>query len=142
MTLDSGSYSKDTTESPAQYMLFFESKENCNYSIKFDHIDEPIDVIKEQFPASPTVADSRGLEPYNKIVLKAGDLIGHTKGTEQAGNWDFGLYNTQEEGILKTQYNSYGMHGYAVCWADFFVPEAKEKLYKQLLEGPQLVCFF
>lgn len=139
-TFDSGSYSKDNADSPAQYLLFFALKDHCNFQFKFDHIDEPIGAIKALLPATPQIADSRTTPAAAKIEFKAGDLLGYTNGTRQAGNWDFGLYNTKEEGVL-AQYGSYGMHRYAVCWVDFFSAE-KQTRYRNLLEGPRLVCSF
>ena len=141
MTLDSGAYVKDTAESPAQYLLFFIVKNNCNYQVKFDHIDEPIPSIREQFPNTPAVADSRGKSVSQKIQFQSGDLIGYTAGNLQSGNWDFGLYNVKEKGVLATQYNSYGIHGYAVCWVNFYSTE-KQAQYRRLLEGPKLLCSF
>ena len=141
MTLDSGTYVKDNAESPAQYLLFFIVKNNCNYQVKFDHIDEPIPAIKELLPTTPAVADSRTQNVSKKIEFQAGDLIGHTAGNLQSGNWDFGLYNMKEKGVLGTQYSSYGVHGYAVCWVDFYAPE-KQTQYRQLLDGPKLLCSF
>ncbi|MDP3726523.1 MAG: hypothetical protein Q8R36_05005 [bacterium] len=141
ITFTSGSYSKDTADSPAYYVLFFVVKENCNYQVKFGHIDEPVASIVEQLPNTPTIGNSNATEVSNKIEFNAGDLIGYTSGTA-AGNWDFGLYNTKEKGVLAVEHNSYGPHGYAVCWTDFYTPDAKKQQYRQLLEGPTVVCIF
>ncbi len=141
ITFISGSYSKDTTDSSAHYLLFFTVKENCNYQIKFDYIDEPVASITEQLPGAPATRDNRTTEAQNKTEFNAGDLIGYTSGTA-AGNWGFGLYNTKEKGVLATQYNSYGPRGYAVCWTDFYTPDIKKQQYRQLLEGPTFVCVF
>ncbi|MDP3725443.1 MAG: hypothetical protein Q8R20_03185 [Nanoarchaeota archaeon] len=141
MTLDSGAYAKNNAESPAQYLLFFIVNNNCNYQVKFDHIDEPISAIREQLPGTPKVGDSRTTPFVNKIQFQAGDLIGYTTGNLQSGNWDFGLYYMKEKGVLGREYNSYGMHGYAVCWTDFYAGE-KQAQYRGLLEGPKLLCSF
>lgn len=138
---DSGSYSKDNAESPAQYLLFFTTKENCNFQFKFDHIDEPIAAISAELPRMSAVSDSRTSPAGHRIEFKAGDLVGYTKGTAQAGNWDFGLYNIKEKGVLAVEHNSYGMHGYAVCWVDYYAGE-KQAAYRALLEGPRPVCSF
>ena len=138
MVLDSGSYGKDTTDSPAQYLLFFKVKGSCDFQTKFDHVDEPVDAIKQNFSSVPAVADSRTSPVANRVELKAGDLVGYTTGTLQSGNWDFGLYNMAVKGVLK---DSYGMHSYAVCWVDFY-SSAKQQQYYALLEGPKLVCSF
>lgn len=91
MTLESGSYSRDNADSPAQYLLFF--RVSCEVKVKFDHIDEPVAAIRSQFPGEAAVGDSRTttLQP---IVFRAGDTIAHTTGTRRAGNWDVGAYNT------------------------------------------------
>lgn len=141
MTLDFGAYVKDNAESPAQYLLFFIVNNTCNYQVKFDHIDEPISAIREQLPSAPALADSRTTRFANKIQFRAGDLIGYTAGNLQSGNWDFGFYYMKEKGVLGTQYGSYGVHGYAVCWVDFYTEE-KEAQYRRLLEGPKLLCDF
>lgn len=138
MILDSGSYSKDTADSPAQYLLFFKVKNSCSFQIKFDHIDEPTDSIKQNFSSTPAVGDSSTSFVADKVELKAGDLVGHTSGTLQAGNWDFGLYNTAQKGALA---DSYGIHAYSVCWVDYYSQE-KQGQYRALLEGPKLVCSF
>lgn len=46
-----------------------------------------------------------------------------------------------QKSILGTQYSSFGVHGNAVCWVDFYTPE-KQKQYRVLLEGPKLLCSF
>ncbi len=136
--LESGAYSKDNESSPAQYLLMFKVKGNCDFQFKFDHIDEPVDVIRLALPSVPKVADSRGTFVTETIAFNAGDLIGYTKGNIPSGNWDFGLYNMAEKGALK---DSYGLHSNAVCWVDFY-SSAKQQQYRNLLEGPKLVCSF
>ena len=138
MVLDSGSYGKDTADSPAQYLLFFKVKGSCDFQTKFDHVDEPVSAIKQNFSSVPAVADSRTSPVANRVELKAGDLVGYTTGTLQSGNWDFGLYNMAQKGALA---ESYGMHAYSVCWVDFY-SSAKQQQYRSLLEGPKLVCSF
>ena len=138
---DSGSYTKDSPESPAQYLLFFRVKEGCGFQFKFDHADEIVPSLTDElFTATPKVADSRTAPTTKTIEFAAGELIGYTRGTPQAGNWDFGLYNMNEEGKLAA-HGSYATHRYSVCWPDFYSPEKKER-YRKLLEGPRLVCSF
>ncbi len=136
--LDAGSYGKDKPDSPAQYLLTFDVKGHCNFKFRFDHVDEPIESVRQNMPAIPSVSDSRTNPVANRIEFKAGELIGYTSGTMQAGNWDFGLYNMAQKGALA---ESYGMHAYSVCWPDFYSSE-KRTQYRNLLEGPKLVCSF
>ncbi len=138
--LESGAYSKDNESSPAQYILWFDIKGYCDFQFKFDHIDEPIETIRENFSSTPKVADSRGSPVANRVEFKAGDLIGYTQGNIPSGNWDFGLYDKSKEGML-AQYGSTGSHRNAVCWVDFY-SSAKQQQYRSLLEGPKLVCSF
>ena len=138
--LESGSYSKDNADSPSQYVLYFDVKGVCNFQMRFAHIDEPIESIKQNFPSTPKIADSRGSPVANRVEFKAGDLIGYAKGNIPSGNWDFGLYDTSKEGVL-AQYGSYGIHRYSVCWVDFY-SSAKQQQYRVILEGPKLVCSF
>ena len=138
--LESGAYSKDNESSPAQYILWFDIKGYCDFQFKFDHIDEPIETIKQNFPSTPKVADSRGSPVANRVEFKAGDLIGYTKGNIPSGNWDFGLYDKSKDGAL-AQYGSTGSHRNAVCWVDFY-SSTKQQQYRSLLEGPKLVCSF
>ena len=140
IVLDSGSYVKDNENSPAQYILWFLVKGNCDFQVKFDHIDEPIEIIRKNFPSTPKVADSRGIQVANKVEFKAGELLGYTKGNIPSGNWDFGMYDMSKEGPL-AQYGSQASHRNAVCWPDFY-SSGKREFYKRLLEGPRLLCSF
>ena len=138
--LESGAYLKDNESSPAQYILWFDINGYCDFQFKFAHIDEPIDAIKQNFPSTPKVADSRGSPVANRVEFKVGDLIGYTQGNIPSGNWDFGLYDKSKDGAL-TQYGSTGSHRNAVCWVDFY-SSTKQQQYRSLLEGPKLVCSF
>ncbi len=138
--LDSGSYVKDNANAPAQYILWFLVKGYCDFQVKFDHIDEPIEPIRQNFPSTPKIADSRGTQVANKVELKAGELLGYTKGNIPSGNWDFGMYDMSKEGPL-AQYGSQGSHRNAVCWPDFYTSEKRER-YRRLLDGPRILCSF
>ena len=75
------------------YILWFQV--SCEVTIKFDHIAEPVDAIRIAFPSVPQSGTRDNiLNEDGNAVLKAGDLIGHTSGTSEAHNWDFGVYNT------------------------------------------------
>ncbi|MBI2057366.1 MAG: peptidoglycan DD-metalloendopeptidase family protein [Candidatus Yanofskybacteria bacterium] len=138
--LDSGSYVKDNENAPAQYILWFLVKGYCDFQVKFDHIDEPIEAVRKNFSSIPKVADSRGTQVADKVELRAGELLGYTKGNIPSGNWDFGMYDMSKEGPL-AQYGSQASHRNAVCWPDFY-SSGKREFYKRLLEGPRLLCSF
>jgi len=78
-----------------QYLLFFQvSKE---VKIRLDHIDSPIQQIKDVGPSSPAPKDdTKTSKPKKELTFKAGDLIGYTNGTN-VGVWDFGVSNTTIE---------------------------------------------
>ena len=78
-----------------QYLLFFQvSKE---VKIRLDHIDSPVQSIKDVGPSTPAPADdTRTTTPKKEIEFKAGDIIAYTNGTN-VGVWDFGVSNTAFE---------------------------------------------
>lgn len=75
-----------------------------------------------------------------KVEFKAGDLIGYTSGNVPSDNWNFGLYNMNEQGALKA-HGCTGVHCHSVCWPDFYTSEKKTR-YRALLDGPKLICSF
>ena len=142
MTLESGIYKKDAVESPPYYMLYFTIHENCNYHVMYTYIDELAPTITQGIESTPTVGESTPAKVRTIISLEAGDLIGFAKGSPETGRWGFGMYHTKEKGILATTENFYDPYGYSVCWTDFYVPPLKKQSYRNLLEGPLVVCFF
>jgi len=136
--LENGAY-YTAGDGATQYILNFRIKNICDFVFRFDHIDETVDSVRNVFPLTPRpTEDTRGEPPTTEISFSAGELIGYTRGTRQAGNWDFGLYNLAKKGALA---DSYGMHSYSVCWVDFYSSE-KQTQYRSLLEGSKLVCSF
>ena len=108
------------------YTLEFEV--SCEVKIRFNHITEPIPSIKSAFPSEPAgFNDSRSQELSTHPTFQAGDLLAHTTGTSQAGNWDFGVYNS----TVKNKYygdptwgNSW-VNTTAVCPFDYFPADLK-----------------
>lgn len=141
MTLETGIYKKDTIESSAYYLLYFILEENCDYKMMFSHLDEVITAIDDQLENTPTVGETPTARVRTTVTLNTGDLIGYAKGAE-SGYFDVGMYHSKEAGPLKAAYNYYEDLGYAVCWTDFYRPSTREQHYKNLFEGPQIVCFF
>src|SRR3989344_4154500 len=107
---------------------WFEFQVTCEIKLRFAHITDPIQKIKDVFPASPS-NDSRTQEIAQKISFKAGDLIGYTTGTSEAGNWDFGVYDstTKNRYASTTDYSKSTTYTTAVCPYDYFAPELKAK---------------
>lgn len=67
-------------------------KASCEVKIRFGHITEPVDAIKNLLPSEPK--EGSNTQELFPIKFEAGDLIAYTTGTSQAGNWDFGVYNS------------------------------------------------
>lgn len=108
------------------YWLGFEV--SCEVTLRFGHMTEPIQAVRDIFPATPAPAnDSRDQQIKNKIYFKAGDLIGYTTGTSAAGNWDMGIYNSTTNNKYKgdpTWGNSW-VYTTAICPFDYFEPSLK-----------------
>ncbi|MFA6461663.1 MAG: hypothetical protein WCV90_05305 [Candidatus Woesearchaeota archaeon] len=105
---------------------------SCEISLRFGHITEPIDEIKEVFPSTPS-ENSQNQEITHQISFKAGDLIAYTTGTTQAGNWDFGVYDstTQNRYTYSKEWNTSSVYTTAVCPYDYFSSELKEQYVKR-----------
>lgn len=121
MTLTGGSYYIS-----GPYRLDFQV--SCEVTMRFAHITEPIQEIKNILPSTPAPANnSRDQAIKNQISFKAGDLIGYTTGTDRAGNWDFGVYNanTKNKYADDEKLNFSRINTTAVCPFDYFSAELK-----------------
>jgi hypothetical protein len=128
MTLRSGVFNIENNQS--QYILYFEV--SCEVTIRFGHVHEPINAIKEVFPDVPR-EDTRGYA-VERIDFKAGDLIAHTRGNDPSGNWDFGVYNTDKPNNLPGVESSSKI---ANCPYDYY---ENSNIYKELYEVESLLC--
>jgi len=114
------------------YILWFEV--SCEVVIKFDHIEKPIDAIRNAFPSEPKF-DTRDVEIEQVVTFKAGELIGYTTGTREANNWDFGVYNTaiSPNPVTDGFSNLDDLDKSADCGYDYFAIDLREtyrKLFK------------
>lgn len=118
MTLKSGSHYVG-----GPYM--FEFQASCEVAVRFGHVTNPIDSIKNLLPAEPK-SDSRTQE-LNHVGFAAGELIGYTVGTPQASNWDFGVYNSAANNryINDQNWNNSATYTTAVCPFNYFAPDLK-----------------
>ncbi len=73
-----------------EYRLNFQA--SCEVSFAFDHIISVVDKLKEQAPQTPAEGRNDGNEVT--ISVQAGELLGYTSGTIQAGSFDFVFLNT------------------------------------------------
>lgn len=117
-TLKSGSH---YTGGP--YMIEFQI--SCEVRIRFGHITNPVDAIKNLLPKEPQ-SDSRTQE-LGPISFAAGELVGYTTGTSMAGNWDYGVYNsaTSNRYASDPDWNNSSVYTTAVCPFDYFAPDLK-----------------
>lgn len=72
-----------------QYKISFEA--GCTHLVYVDHVDEPVEAIALLLPSEPTADGGIFLEPEDRIVFEAGDLIGWTGEGSSRGSWDFGV---------------------------------------------------
>ena len=116
------------------YIVYFEV--SCEVRFLFDHITEPVEKIKDEFPDTPA-ADSR-TNKVGPIEFKAGELIGYTGGTEMSKNWDFGVYNLKEENPYREAKFEEGngfRYSNAVCPYEYFTKELRAKYDKLMTDS-------
>ena len=114
MTLITGAH---TVEGPYGFIF----RVSCEVQLRFGHITEPIQEIKDVFPLTPA-QDSRDQKIEHEIFFKAGDIIAYTIGTKTAGNWDFGVYNsaTSNRYANDPEWGNSSTYTTAVCPFDYF----------------------
>ena len=111
---------------------------SCEVAYYFDHLRTVVDKIGGVFPADPA-SDSRGSPLSPPIFFQAGELIGHTGGTQSSRNWDFGVLNTQQWNELPDDatYNYSGNAGkyrFAVCQYQYqYFEESIKQEYMAML---------
>ena len=105
------------------YMMDF--KASCEVTIRFGHITEPVDAIKQLLPSEPK--DDSRTQNLAPVVFAAGELLGYTTGTDMAGNWDFGVYNsaTSNRYAADPDWSNSATYTTAVCPFDYFTPDLK-----------------
>lgn len=113
MTLESGSHYVG-----GPYMMEF--RVSCEVNVRFGHITEPVEAIKNLLPSEPK-QDSR-TEVLPPLTFAAGELVGYTTGTSAAGNWDYGVYNSAVRNRYGDDPNWSNSTTYttAVCPFDYF----------------------
>ncbi|MBI2589824.1 hypothetical protein HYW32_02280 [Candidatus Berkelbacteria bacterium] len=87
-TLESGAFYQEGNPD-GEYLLVF--KASCEVTFRFDHITNPIQVVKDAFPTKQS--HTRTNAPASAVSFMAGEQIGTTTGTID-GIWDFGVYNS------------------------------------------------
>lgn len=80
-----------TTMELPQFDIRFEA--TCEVGFWFDHISELAEPFASLADPDPAL-DTRDAETPISVAVRAGDLIGHTSGTEPAHTWDFIVVNS------------------------------------------------
>lgn len=98
---------------------------SCEITMRFGHITNPVDAIKNLLPKEPQPGSQT--QELSPISFAAGQLIGYTTGTPQAGNWDFGVYNSTVSNRYANDpdWNNSSVYTTAVCPFDYFAPSLK-----------------
>ena len=103
----------------------FEFQVSCEVTVRFGHITNPIDAIRKLLPSEPqSGSQTQELSP---VSFAAGELVAYTTGTDAAGNWDFGVYNSAVSNRYASDPNWSQSTTYttAVCPFDYFTPDLK-----------------
>jgi len=122
-----------------QWRLMFQV--GCEIVYRFDHLDTPSDRILKHLGNIPINEDqisapNIGVKPPLKIT--AGEIIAYTKGTPQAGSWDFGVVDISKNNELPKKLKKYEnkptgrQYKYAACPYDYYPNEIKKKYLKKM----------
>ncbi len=85
----------------SQYKLDFDV--GCRHRMYLDHIDTPIDAIRDLVTTDHTVGELRFLEGDERIEFSEGDLLGTTGNLTSGGSWDFGLLDARRRNDFVNQ---------------------------------------
>src|SRR3989344_1166546 len=117
----------------------FDFAVSCEVTVRFGHMTNPVDALKQLLPVE-LASDSR-TQSLSPVSFAAGELVGYTTGTDQAGNWDFGVYNsaTQNRYASDPDWNWSTVLTTAVCPFGYFTPDLKaayiSKFNPQIMAG-------
>lgn len=119
-----------TSQGQNQYLLMFQVSQEVK--IRLDHIDFPVEAIRNAGPSSPDPNNDTHTTPPSKTVeFKAGDLIAYSNGTT-SGVWDYGVSNsTYENNFVNMARYRNSKQDYeelhSVCPFKYFEPSVKSK---------------
>ncbi|TSC77638.1 MAG: hypothetical protein G01um101424_261 [Parcubacteria group bacterium Gr01-1014_24] len=123
-----------TLESGAHYIggpYVFEFQMSCEVKVRFGHITEPVDAIKQLLPSEPK--EGSQTQELTPVKFAAGDLVAYTTGTNQAGNWDFGVYNSTVRNRYADDpdWSNSTTYTTAVCPFDYFSVSLKPAYFSK-----------
>lgn len=123
---------------PGEYRLDFRA--SCEVTFHYDHLDDVSPAIKALAPNTP--ADStREAKPVS-LEIKAGEIVGYSDGTQQAGGFDFYLLNTDKNAPhINAKRWTWEQTTIADCPYDYFTKELKSQYYEMFRsqDGANLV---
>jgi len=122
-----------------QWRLMFQV--SCEILYRFDHLDTPSDRILKHL--GNVIVDEDQISAPNLNVkpplkIKAGEIIAYTKGTPQAGAWDFGVVDINKNNELPKRLKEYEnrptgrQYKYAACPYDYYSDKIKKKYMKKM----------
>lgn len=111
---------------PGEYRLEF--RISCEVTFNFDHMDDVVDKIKAYAPATPS--DRSNDLVSVSIPVTAGELVGYSDGTPQAGSFDLFLLNsTKTVPHINPNRWKWDQVVTADCPYDYYTDEIKAKYY-------------
>jgi prepilin-type N-terminal cleavage/methylation domain-containing protein len=125
------------------YDLWFQL--SCNRWFFINHITDPDSKIRKLFPDKPidtanngtsATADRTSINPL--VSFKSGEILGYTSGTENAHNFDLGVFDLNHTNTLPSSFpepsNSREYH--FICPFDLFPDSIKSQYYAILKNSP------
>lgn len=113
---------------------------SCEVTYILTHVTDPSDRVRDAWSGGP-VTDTRLFQHLDTpIEFAAGEAIGHTEGTVEANNWDFGVYHTHHENdfINADRFRfplgtgDFNRILNSVCPYDFFTPPLRDQYLAML----------
>lgn len=116
--------------------ITFDMINNCGIWVRFDHILELSDNIKQimdDFPGDGSTSQTYDIVP--QVAVKQGDLLATKIGFPSAGNvfFDMGVYDLRQKNQSSKDPDWAARHNveqghYAVCWFDLMPPDINKRL--------------
>ena len=114
-----------------EYGLIFEA--GCGIEIMFDHMDSLSDALKPYAPKGAAASSQVQTGQRLAVQVRAGELLGHTNGTDLAHTFDFFVLNyNKKNSFLNPKRWEWEQALYATCPYDFFTPELRAQYYDKL----------
>ncbi|MEX0315438.1 MAG: hypothetical protein AB3N18_14775 [Allomuricauda sp.] len=121
------------TNDGADFQLMFRA--SCEVVLRFGHITNPISSI-QSFAGSQGISMFEGQAP-SLLSVSAGDLIGTTSGTVQAGSFDFGVYHSERSQTFlnNDRFHPVETFRYSTCPYGYYSGSLRTAMYD--LFGPK-----